>query len=1547
MPQKKKAHRKDEKEAPRKATVPAPVFLSGGSATDFPIVGIGASAGGLEAFKEMLQSLPSETGAAFVFVQHLDPTHESLATEILQHATRMPVREVTDGLRVEPNQVYVIPPNFDIALLHGNLNLLPLRSGARGQHLAIDSFFQTLALEKQEKAIGVILSGTASDGTQGLKAIKSRGGLSIVQDPKTAKYGGMPESAITSGFVDLVLSPKGIAKELSRIARHPYVIVAHPEAPEEESEEGAERVAPRDSKTLQKLFALLRSLTQIDFSHYKHSTIIRRIQRRMMVRKTSNLDAYFRYLQENPNEVQALYSDFLIHVTEFFRDPEAFQVLAEQVFPQIVKGRKPDHPIRVWVPGCSTGEEAYSLAIALLEFLQRNDAKFPIQIFATDISEQAVQKARSGIYPQEIENSVSKERLKAFFDKVDGGYKIHKTVRDLCLFSKHDVTSDPPFSKLDLVSCRNVLIYFSVVLQKRVLPIFHYSLNPGGFLFLGKSESIGELSRLFSVFDKVNKIFSKLNAPTPMILRPPVVYGPELPSRVSPRGGDAREPSAFQKEAEKIALARFAPPSVTVNADLEILQFQGRTAPCLEPGPGLPSNHLLKMARPELLHALRTSIQAAKTKNEPVKTEGPAFEVDNQRRQFNIEVVPANPLSAPRQRNYVVFFLEVPSPAPAKPPRGKEKSDKKNARDLNRQRILELEKELDASRQYQRELAEQYETSQEELTSANEELQSTNEELQSTNEELETSKEELQSSNEELTTVNDELQNRNADLVGVSSDLSNILSNVEFPIVIVGGDRRIRRFTPRAEELFNLIPGDIGRPLTDIKPNFESDLEGMVSRAISTLSPQESEILIDGSNWMRLQVRPYRTVDNRIDGAVITLVDISALKSKLSDVQAALKYSTAIAETLQLPLVVLNERLHLLSANRSFTGMFGIVPHKDIGSDLLSFLGGPGWNIPRLRQLLSAVALENQELKNFEVEYDFPDLGHRILLLNARQIHWQESMPKALLLSIDDVTDRRALERTLEDSEERFRRVVESAHDAIVIIDAKGNIEFANQRTSSFFGYQQGELAGKAFDTLIPDSLRGAHADHHLQFMADWRSGAMGAGRELFGKRKDGSTIPIDVSLSPIETVSGIKVSAIIRDISETKRLANERKMLLDQEKEARASADRAKVDAEVANATKDVFLATLSHELRTPVTSILSWAQLIRKNNYAPDKIAQGIQAIELSAKSQSQLIDDLLDVARIQSGKLSVNCQEIDPRVAVELAVDSIRFLGNRKKVTVEIEMNLRSETIWADPDRIQQIVWNLLTNAIKFSAVGGKVLVRVGPFASEGKKFVSIQVIDHGKGINPDFLPKLFHRFSQADSSSIRAHGGLGLGLALVRDLTQLHGGTAQAESEGLGKGATFTVLLPLKSESSGGPLKSSGEADAKGEMERPDLSGLKIMIVEDDPSTLEALAETIKSFGAETISFSTVASGLKAFGEVKPQLLVSDIAMPGDDGYSLIRQIRSLEAGQGGKVPALALTAYASDADVSKTLAAGFDSHMSKPFDTFRLGHALAKLAKRKK
>ena len=831
------------------------------------IVGVGASAGGLEAFEQLLAALPADSGMAFVLVQHLAPKHESILSELLGRATKMPVVEVTQGMRVEANHVYVIPPNADMSVSNGVLHLSPL-SPDRARRMPIDLFLRSLAEDQQGRAIGVILSGTASDGTLGLQTIKAMGGVTFAQNEESAKYSAMPRNAVAAGIVDFVLPPELIARELKRISRHVHVF-----ASEDQAEASTPVVA---DETLQKIFVLLRNISRVDFSFYKPGTIKRRIARRMFLRKIENLQGYLQYLRKNPEEIEALFNDVLINVTGFFRDPDAFEILRKQAFPQILKNRESNNSIRIWVPGCSTGEEAYSLAIVLLEYMGDNASNAQIQIFATDVSDSIIQKARAGIYPESIAMDITSERLRRYFVKADGGYQISKSIRDMCVFAKQDIAKDPPFSKLDMISCRNVMIYMGQILQKRIIPLFHYALNSNGILFLGTSETVGGFGDLFIPIDKKNRIYTK------KIVTIPVSFD------FVPRFESAEEAKALpdgpnqhvdlQKVADQILLSRYAPASVMVNEKLDIIQFIGQTGRFLDPAPGDASLNLMKMVKTGLQAELRVAVQKAK-RNGSVRKDGVLVEYDGDLKKVNFEVISVDNVPG-KERYALVVFEEGGADGTASKGKRKEKLEKESGKskmsraDTEKERLQE---ELDATRGYLQSIIEEQRTTNEELRSANEEIQSSNEELQSINEELETAKEELQSTNEELTTVNEELQNRNDELSGLNNDLSNLLSSVNLPIIMLDNDLRLRRFTPMAEKMMNLIPPDIGRPITDIKPNLRlPDLKQAISRVVETLEIHEKEVEDNNGRWYSMKIRPYRTLDNKIEGAVIVFLDLDS-----------------------------------------------------------------------------------------------------------------------------------------------------------------------------------------------------------------------------------------------------------------------------------------------------------------------------------------------------------------------------------------------------------------------------------------------------------------------------------------------------------------------------------------------------------------------------------------------------------------------------------------------------------------------------------------------
>ncbi len=847
------------------------------STLSFPVVAIGASAGGLEAFTKLLRTLPPSPGVAIIFIPHLDPTHESAMVELLSRTTRLPVLQAADAMRVSENCVYVLPPNSDMTISDGRLRLVTREAG-RGQHMPIDKFFRSLAEDQTTNAVGVILSGTAHDGTLGLAAIKNEGGITFAQDPDSAKYDGMPTSAAAAGVVDFLLPPDQIAHELLRIQRRPG-----------EADEGRDAFFGKDSQ-VREIFRLLRAFSKVDFGDYKTATIRRRILRRMNLNQVEDLAGYVQLLRKNSQEVEALYRDVLINVTSFFRNPDVFESLREIVYPKIINGRSTSEPVRVWVPGCSTGEETYSHAISLVETLSELRIEVPIQIFGTDLSEPAIQKARTGIYKEAIATDVSEVRLRRFFHKVTGGYQISKSIRDMCVFARQNLFSDPPFSRMDLISCRNVLIYLSPALQRKVIPIFHYALRPGGFLVVGNTEGLlGAGAEIFDLVERKSKIYQKKAVPSPVTFglavdgHRAIEQRSEKPMRPSKEEDHPKTPVDVQREADRLLLTRYVPSAVVVNEELEIVQSRGRTSRYLELPTGRASLNLLKMARSGLVYELRDLIDRARKQGAAVSKDRIVMDDGRNQVAVKVEVVPFR-TPARDQRHFLVLFEEQSGetvttaetrPATAK---SKEKSGAKN------QQMLQLKQELAATKEYLQSIIEAQEATNEELQSANEEIQSGNEELQSTNEELQTSKEELESANEELNTVNEEVQHRNQQLAQLSNDLINLLNSATIAMVMLGEDLRIRRYTPEAEKVLGFTEHDVGKPLVNRRLLIDvPELERWMLDVMRDMVMRSEQVQAHNGKSFKLRITPYRTLENKIDGVVLTLLDISELLHQSTD----------------------------------------------------------------------------------------------------------------------------------------------------------------------------------------------------------------------------------------------------------------------------------------------------------------------------------------------------------------------------------------------------------------------------------------------------------------------------------------------------------------------------------------------------------------------------------------------------------------------------------------------------------------------------------------
>jgi two-component system CheB/CheR fusion protein len=964
----------------RKAAVPAPPRAGapsrsvdtetvGAGSSDLVIVGVGASAGGLEAFSQLLQALPPKPGFSMVLVQHLAPQHESALAVLLSGRTDLPVVQATEGVRVEQNHVYVIPPNVQMGIRNERLHLSP-RPSDPSQYTPIDFFLRSLADSVQERAIAVILSGTASDGTGGVREVKSVGGITIAQTPDSAKYDGMPRSAIATNLVDLVLSPPEIAKELVHIASHP--LRRHRgEMPIAGAPDDA--VAPREEH-LEQVFTMLRAATGVDFRRYKRPTIERRLQRRMVLNKVTRIDQYLKLLRENSGEVQSLYQDILIHVTRFFREPDSFAAIGSHLLPKLLENQRDDQPIRVWVPGCSTGEEAYSVAIVLLESLGERAGTVPIQVFATDISNAAIEHARTGLYPETIASDVSAERLRRFFSKVDGGHRVNRPVRDLCVFARQDLTRDPPFSKLDLILCRNVLIYMGAELQRKLMSVFHYALKPTGFLVLGAAETIGLHSELFGIADKKHRIYQKkpvsaAEVHLPLDYAGAVGVGMQVRRDTAAARDDVK---SVQSEANRVIQERYAPPGVIVDANLHVVQFRGQTGAFLEPPPGDPSTSLLKMAREGLLHGLRSAVQEARRTKTAVRRKGIRVRSNGGWRATCLEVVPL--AAAERPHFLILFHADDGTSATVSEPvgaaRGRQRRGRTEPASIANGHVARLEQELASSREYLQSIIQELEAANEELQSANEEVLSANEELQSTNEELDTAKEELQSTNEELNTVNEELHGRNEELSRLNSDLMNLLGSVQIAIVIVSADLRIRRFTPMAERVLNLIPADVGRPIGHIKPNIDCpDLEEQIVQVIDTVTPLEHEVRDGQGTLYSLRIRPYKNVENRIEGAVLALFDLQRDQLPKESLRRAHEYVQAMQDMVRHPLVVLDRGLRVRAVNPAFCDAFATTPAESEGRPF-GELGDGQWNLPRLRAMLEEVAETGRPLDGVQIGGD-------------------------------------------------------------------------------------------------------------------------------------------------------------------------------------------------------------------------------------------------------------------------------------------------------------------------------------------------------------------------------------------------------------------------------------------------------------------------------------------------------------------------------------------------------------------------------------------------
>ncbi len=1060
--------KKNSRRTPRKTSQKTSVLFNtdttekgGKLGLNFPIVGIGASAGGLEAFEQFFTNMPSDSGMAFVLVQHLDPTHPSILGELVRRYTRMEVLEIEDGMAITPNRAFIIPPNCDMGIVNGKFQLLkPV--APRGLRLPIDFFFRSMAEDQKERAICIILSGTGTDGTLGLKEIKGAGGMAMVQDPDSSKYDGMPRSAIGTGLVDYTLPPDRMPEQLIAYVKH---------AMSKEPSKTA-RPIPKANDLFQKIFRLLRSQTGQDFSHYKQNTIVRRIERRMTVHQIVQLSDYVRYLQENPVEVNTLFKDLLIGVTNFFRDLDAFVTLKAKVIPRLVEKAMLERSLRVWVPGCSTGEEAYSIAILIRDHLDHLKGDLQVQIFGTDIDSDAIETARAGVYPDSIAVDVPGEYLERFFVREENSLHVKKVVRDWIVFSRQNLAFDPPFSRMDLISCRNLLIYMGSELQRRVLPLFHYSLNEDGVLLLGTSETIGEFNNHFKAIDRKWKLYQKTQGSSVQVphidLQMPLPADSEF-AYPPPVDQMTAKKTSYRQLTEGMLLSQYGPTAVLINEKCEMLYVYGKTGLYLEHRSGEATLNMLSQARQGLRLELATAIRKAITQKSDVRYEHLHLKANGDDRVVNLVVQPVT--DPPYMRGLVLVVFEDVT---ARVKVFSEDLEGESEEQVDSREVSRLQQELSSTKEYLQTTIEELETSNEELKSTNEELQSSNEELQSTNEELETSKEELQSVNEELTTVNTELQNKIDELTRVNNDMNNLIGSTEIGTIFLDLDLNIQRFTPSIKAVANLIPSDVHRPFSDISTHIRNaDLLEDLRSVLDTLAVKEREVQVATGDWYLVRVRPYRTAENAVEGIVVTFVEITAQKeneSRLRKLQQAVEQSPSVV-------TITDTEGGIEYVNPKFAEITGYGRDEVLGKKS-SILKSGDHSREFYKQLWNTIGSGKEWFGEFHNRKKNGELYWEAARISP--LRDDRGTITHFIAVKEDITERKKAEEALKKAHEELeRKVAERTAD---LTEANRNLEreIAQRKKMEETLKQNNELLEKAFSTI---HIRIAYLDTRFNFV--------------------------------------------------------------------------------------------------------------------------------------------------------------------------------------------------------------------------------------------------------------------------------------------------------------------------------------------------------------------------------------------------------------------------------------------------------------------------------
>jgi two-component system, chemotaxis family, CheB/CheR fusion protein len=1465
-------------------------------APDFHVVGIGASAGGLESLERLFTHLPADTGMAFVVLQHLSPDFRSLMDELLGRRTAMRIRQAESDMPVEPNTVYLLPPMKEMIIRQRKL-LLNDKDPRIGLTLPIDLFFRSLAQDLGDRAVAVILSGSGSDGSRGVQEISKAGGVVFCESPDTAQFNGMPLSTMRTGTVEQVLPPEEIALAIAALGRTQE---GHPSEPRPSSDE---------ERGVDAIVRLLRDEYAIDFSHYKASTVVRRIERRLALNRSLDIDMYVEQLRGDPRELSSLYEDLLIGVTRFFRDDDAFATLEQRIIPELLDRVPPDEQIRVWVPGCATGQEAYSIAILLHEALTARRRPINVKILATDVHKASLEVAGAGIYSEEQVAGIGHDRFERFFTLKPNGYQISQTLRESIVFAPHNLIRDAPFTKLDLITCRNLLIYFQPHAQKTVLTLFHFALKPGGFLFLGSSESPGGLDTI----DEHAKVYRKRrDIGLPRDLKLPLPRSgtvPRSPSVPIPRGGVNPQLVAVYDRL----LDRFMPPSFLVDENGHLVDTFGGVGSLLKIKTRRPTQSLLDMLPDDLRTIVSGALHRARRDAESVRY--PGVQLPGHSNRFSVIAEPIRDVhgnlthvlvsladvdSAANPPVIVPPFVDVPTPQANDGHAVTVGSD-----GVSLERIRALEEELAYTREHLQSAIEEHETSNEELQATNEELIASNEELQSTNEEL-------HSVNEELYTVNAEYQRKNLELQELNDDIEHLLNGTDVATMFLDRQLCIRKFTPRIAQTFRVIPQDIGRPLHTFAHDLSHEtLLADIERVLREGATVEAQTWDKRQRCYFLRILPYRarTRDRgsmlsataapersiEPDGVLLTLTDISALEQA----RARLAQLSAIVESSDDAIVGKTVDGVITTWNRGAERLYGYAAEEIVGRHA-SVLYAPAQKedfdsiLRRVRDGQSVERLEMAHVRrggtSVHVSVTFSPIYDR-----ANVITGVSAISR-------DITQLVKARHEIAEREEQIRLLLDSTAEAIYGIDLSGACIFCNSACARILGYESpAALVGKQMHPLIhhtkADGTPYAPEQSAIYEAMRHREGIHVDDEVLW--RADGTSFPAEYWSHPILRNSEV-IGAVVTFLDVTARKEAER--------ELQEGAQR-----------REQFLAMLSHELRNPLAAILSATRLLELETALDSRCMEATQVVERQAKHMARLLDDLLDVSRITHGRIVLRNELVDLRDTTRSAIEALGpFLAERDTRLV-VDMPDEPIRVIGDPARLQQIQANLLSNASKYSPRASEVRLEVRQ--EDGDAL--IRVSDNGRGIAPEQLPRMFDLFVQGDQSLDRSEGGLGIGLTLMRTLVELHKGRVEAHSDGPGRGSVFTVRLPA----------AAAAWIASDDGKAPFGSVKTVVVVEDQADARRMMQLLLESFGVTVFTAENGAEGAALIKRVKPDLALVDLGLPVMSGFDLARQLRHHRDGLGTRL--VALSGYGQDADIQAALEAGFDEHLTKPPDPERL------------